>query len=182
MRTRRGTSLLELMVVVTGCAAMLSISGQLIHRALRSQSQARHCFDGQRTAWRLATDFRRDAHAATAAAVGAECDDQELLRLELPEGRVAVYQRGESSVVRTLTRPDGPEARETYPLPQGVSTEVQYDDASRLATLTIGAEPRAADARPPTTANEAAVNVEIVAQVGRDHRFGAAEGIEEAAP
>lgn len=175
MNNRRGTSLLELLVLLTGCAAFISLSGQLLHRALRTQSESRRCFDGQRTAWRLATDFRRDAHAATAATTtNGESDSPELLRLTLPEGRVVVYGREGTSVVRKVARPNGPEARETYALPEGSAASVRFHEESRLATLSIGASPGKAAELPPTTANEATLVIEIAALVGRDYRFAAA--------
>lgn len=183
MNDRRGVTLVELIVVLTGCAVMLSISGQIIHRAMRSQSDSRRAFDGQRAAWRLATDFRRDAHAAIDATLHEDEEDMsEMLRLELHGSRVVSYTRDGANVVRTLTRPDGPEARETYAFPAGMKAEVRFDDAASVATMSIGADPAAADEAPPKSANEAPVHVDIAAQVGRDRRFHSEEPAEEGAP
>jgi len=182
MTTRRGTTLVELLIVMTGCAAFLSLSGQLLHRALKTQSESRRFFDAERTAWRLAEDFRRDVHAADAATTDGAGGAESLLRLELPEHRVVVYTREGASIVRTLTRPDGPAARELYPLPARSAIEVEVDDAGRLVTLLIEAEEADPEAPPPTRINEARIHVEAVAQLGRDGRFDAADAGEEVTP
>jgi hypothetical protein len=72
MPIRRGISLVELMLTLSACCVILTMSAALIHRALHAQSKSRRFFDGERNAQRLGESFRRDVHAATSAATGAE--------------------------------------------------------------------------------------------------------------
>lgn len=183
MNLRRGTSLIELMVVVTGCAAFLSLSGQLLHRAMRTQSESRRCFDAERTAWRLAKDFRRDANAALAATTAADdVGAGGLLRLELPGERIVAYRRDGASIVRTEKQGDDAASRETYSLPTATAIAVEFNESTRLATLSIGSDPEDEAAPPPTRLRDARIDVEAVAAVGRDRRFSAANASEEATP
>jgi hypothetical protein len=180
MKTRRGTTLIELMVVITGCAALLSLSGQLLHRALKNQSESRRYFDLEHTAWRLAHDFRRDVNAAETATT-PDADDA-LLRLELPADRRVAYSRDGASLVRTLTRADGPPARETYALPEGAVVAVEFDEQAQLITLSVTGESTKNDQAPPTRINDARLAVDAVAQLNRDGRFEASGRGEEETP
>jgi hypothetical protein len=176
MTIRRGATLIELLVVMTSCATFLSLSGQLLHRALKAQSESRRFFDAERTAWRLAHDFRRDVHAADAATTGDAVDEDVLLRLELPDGGMVDYRCEGARVVRLLKRPDEQPSRETYGLPPGAAVSVEVEDATRLVTLLIEAEKPAPGALPPTSVNNARLRLESVALAGRNAQWKPQEG------
>lgn len=181
MNRRRGASLVELLVVVSSTAAILSLSAELIYRGMRTQSESRRFFDGERAAWRLAKDFRNDAHAASEATVAPEAVGADgLIRLEQADGRVVVYRRDGAKIVRMASSPGAAESREEYPLAAGTTAEVQFDDATRLATLSVVKEPADAAAAPPRSVREAPIELEVLAIVGRDHRSGAAVSAEDA--
>lgn len=148
MKQRRGVSLVELMLTLSVCTVILTMSAGLIHRALHAQSKARLFFDTQRSATRLGEVFRRDIHDAQSAAVEGEAETEDgnaLLRLKLEGGQVIEY-RQEAGRVERLWLVDGTaRSREAFNL--SAETRLQAERPSpRL--IVLSAIPLAPDAGP----------------------------------
>src|SRR3972149_5845862 len=119
-RTRHAVSLIELMVVLSACTVILTMSAALVHRVMHAQSKTRAFFDIERSALRLSNQFRRDVHQATAALAGADnLGDGVFLRLELPDNRSVDYYDQEGDVVRILAHDGDALSREEFPFPPG---------------------------------------------------------------
>jgi type II secretory pathway component PulJ len=185
MNTRRGVSLAELLVVLSGCAVILSLTGQLMHRAMRTQSETRHFFDLERTADRLASDFRRDIRAArSVAAEDSERGEGALAALELNDDVSVEYLRQGAIVVRTAMRPGGQSSREEYPLSAAMDVRIEVEGSPQRATLSVVcATPEAPKAGSLQMSRcEPLIDVRAVAIVGRDHRFEQNADREEGKP
>jgi hypothetical protein len=107
MAGRRGISLVELMLTLSACTVILTMSAGLIHRAMHAHSKGRLFLDGERSALRLSDSFRRDTHAARVAATGPDAGDSDLLlQLELTGGQSVEYRQTAGRVQR-LWKEDG---------------------------------------------------------------------------
>lgn len=90
--SRRGWTLLEMMVVVPLMALLLSASAVLMTSVLRSQGALMSEIQQQSARSRLALQFREDAHAATGVTVGSPqtCDfvlnEVDLVHYEIKAG------------------------------------------------------------------------------------------------
>jgi type II secretory pathway component PulJ len=189
--TRRGVSLIELMVIMSAASAVLSTSAVILHRTMRSQEQTRYFFENEHAAQRLARQFRADVRGAVSlemievavANVDPEGTAAEpFLTLRLAdsagedEGEVATieYRRTATGILRTATSDDGPTAREDYAIASIAQIQLREDTSPRRLVLTITADP--ADLHPQLgertpTIRDTPVNMEAVAIVGRDARF-----------
>jgi hypothetical protein len=121
MSPRRGISLVELMLTLSACCVILTMSAGLIHRAMHAHTKGRKFFDGERSALRLGESFRRDVHAATAAvtgdAIGDAVGDELLVRLELPGGQSIEYRQAAGRVERLWHVDGSVRAREAFTFP-----------------------------------------------------------------
>ena len=153
---RRGVSLVELMVAMTGVSMVLAMTAALLHGVLRAQSESRLFFDDERASIRLARQFRADVHAAcgmtTAAAAKPDSAEAETLRLAallLPDGRTVEYSlaAGRQGLMRLIIPfgGNGLVAREDFrfagPLAAAITTHSPAN--GRRVTLAIGPRPDA---------------------------------------
>ena len=105
MKTHRAVSLVELLVVMSACSIILTMSAGFVHRAMHSQSATRAFFDGERSALRLSEQFRADVHQATTATVEDSAHgDGVFLRLRLSSHQAIEYRQSDSMVERILTQ------------------------------------------------------------------------------
>ena len=174
MSTRRGVSLSELVVVMAMAVVIMTLSATTVFHLWQAEGAGVSALLGSTTVSRLATDFRRDSHAATKAhVVLGDSNNPSTIRLELAEGRVVLY-RGESGrVVRQVTNDGGatsgtPAASETYNLPKSES-HFEISDDPPLATLvhtrTLQKDNNASKLDGPTR------TLRIDAAIAWDHRF-----------
>lgn len=184
--TRRGISLVELLVVLSGCSVVLSTTGVLLHRAMRGESETRHMFDVEQAALRLSHQFRDDVHHAVEVQAPTNAPDNELLHMTLQGGQTVRYARDEESVFRVLFQGDQPLSREEYHL--GAASEITVAELTdpRRISLTIssrmesptgrGRELRASEIR------RAPVSLQLIAVAGRNASFAPAPGSAKEAP
>ena len=66
MTKRRGVTLTELLVVLSVCSVVMTISIALIQRAMHAERRSRTFFNLQRSSLRLADQFRADVRQASA--------------------------------------------------------------------------------------------------------------------
>ena len=176
MRTRHATSLVELMVIMSACSIILTTSAGLVHRAMHAQSATRSFFDGERSALRLAEQFRSDVHVATAAVVtdGAHRDGL-FLRLDLADGNTIEYRQADSKVTRLLTQHGSGDSRAEFAFTAPLELAVRDETSPRRLILSItagSAVAPAADSRAaPLPAYALPLNLEVEACLGRERQI-----------
>jgi hypothetical protein len=149
MHRRRGISLLELMLTLSACIVILTMSAGLIHRAMHAQTKARLFFDVERSACRLGDSFRRDVHAAKSAAVGKSADGKGvLLRLQLAGDQSVEYHQTAGRVERLWHVDGNVRAREMFVFPRETRLQAKQEPP-RLLILSIVPPDDAADAGEP---------------------------------
>ncbi len=200
MRIRRAVSLVELLVVMSACSVILSMSGVLVHRAMHAQSKTRSFFDVERSAWRLSDQFRRDVHQAIGLVAGdAELGEGVFLRIQLPDDQSVEYRRQEGNVQRVLSRNAAGVSHEEFLFPPAIELAIREEESPRRLTLSIttasstsAREGGQAHFAPKTTQNEPdpdrsppwnphamPVSFQAEAVPGRDWRFSQLAGGEE---
>ena len=186
MIRRRGISLVELLTVISGCAILMSLCGVLMHRSMQTQARTRYFFAVERTAMRLADQFRADAHRASGVETSDdELDDGAFLQLELPEDETVEYRREGASVVRLLSRDGAVVARESFSLASVGELSLEEDEAPPRLVLTIAADPDdslPSMDRPAAGIRESPISFQVAAVLGRDRRHAPADAGQEASP
>ena len=152
IHSRHAWSLIEMMVVISGCTVILTTSAALIHRTMRARADSQSFLDVERNANRLSAQFRADVHQATAAAVGDGSSDGVLLRLEFPEQQRVEYRAVVGSVVRTLSFDGRPKSRDHFAFDSASQIEVRELETPRRLVLTIASAVRDAQSPPPRRA------------------------------
>ena len=186
MKHRRGTSLAELLLIMSACTVVLTLSAELIHRVMTVQSKATALFGAERSARRLSIDFRRDLHEATGR---LPLDDEategrSLIRLTIPSNATVEYRQNAATIERILLENGELKARERYEFPDTV--DVTLSDASEetvVLTLTTPIQaPSPEDPRPKSQAYIAPANLEVVAVLGRNNRLQSGNQAAEETP
>lgn len=183
MHGRRGTSLVELMLNLSACTVILTMSAGLIHRAMHAQSKGRLFFNGERSALRLAESFRRDVHDANAAATADEIgDDDVLLRLQLVGGQTIEYRQLAGRVERVQHAGGSIRAYEAFDFsPEMRATSKK--ESPHLVTLSIVPPNDAVGpADSPLPSYTAPVYLQAEAVIGRNASFVDAINLPEATP
>ncbi len=169
---RRGISLIETVVLMTGVAAMLGLTVLMLQLLLRLDVDSRARLDSAGMLARLAEQFRRDVHGASAARLIKQPAGLAGLRIEPGPDRAIEYQvKGPSRVFRTETLKGKPVRNESYAIARGgpIELALKEDGGHRFAMLTVDRQASRYHTDPPRL-------FEIVAEVGRnrDRLTGAA--------
>ena len=184
MNNRRAASLVELLLVMSACTFILTLSAGLIHRVMHAQSRTRSFCDRERNALRLAYVFRSDVHqASTISADSAMLDENELARLDI-EGNVVTYLADQGKIVRLLSQKGKSTSREDF-LFTADAKPVVRQDASGLVILTLLPAPEETKKSDGETRKRPFVSpfsLEIAALPARDLPAKAAKARLEAAP
>jgi hypothetical protein len=173
MKSRRGVSLVELLLTMSACTVILTMSAALTHRVMHTQSRMRAFHDTERSALRLASAFRRDVHQAASAVT----NDGELagnfLRLQLPEGETIEYRHEQGSVTRVHKQSSNLTAHEAYIFPAEVELTVRREAANRIV-LTIVPALRSEDseAGSPSMTHTTPAHLQVEATLSRDATAG----------
>lgn len=183
MNSRRGVSLIEMLTVMTGCAALLSLSAVLLHRSMHWQEQSRYFFAVERAALRLADQFREDVHRAKAVQLDeGELADGGFVQLQLPDGETVEYRRQGAEIVRVLSRNGELKATERYTLAAPGELELREEQSPRRLVLTFESSPDdwlPADDKPRPGLREQPINLRVEAVVGHDARHASSEAAAE---
>jgi hypothetical protein len=129
---RRGASLFELMAAMTAASVVMATSVGLVHRSFTYESRSRQVLADERTAARLARQFRSDVHQARCVRCeGAGEPSQHgseplLLVIEVPEGSIR-YRLMETSLARLMSDAHGGTHRESYRFSRPVSWTASHD-------------------------------------------------------
>ena len=172
---RRGVSLLEAVIAMSGLTLLLSMTGVLLHRGMQAQAQTRHFHDYERDAIRLANQFRADVHRArsTSPAEG-KAGGQALIQLTFDEGEMAAYESEASVIRRTLSRDDEVISREVYRITPHSNVSVRQEQSPPRWVLAVEHEkdrPTPGPNDPPVDVRAAPVDFQVEAVMGRDGRF-----------
>ena len=117
MTQRRGYSLIEMLVVMTLMAVVMSSITLVLHGLQRAERRLHDDADFDRTLHRLATQFRADAHAARGAGEIADDDDsQSALTLEMPDEKTVTYSIEPGGVRRLVRQGENTMHREWFAL------------------------------------------------------------------
>jgi prepilin-type N-terminal cleavage/methylation domain-containing protein len=167
--SRRGFTIVELMLVVSAVSLVLGLCAGLLHVLLRLDRIGRSHLAETATVGRLARQFRNDVHAATGAKrLDVGDGPASKLELNLPGGRIILYEGREHALIRTQHQRDENDRRETYALPscQGPWFFVQDADQKAWVSLRL---PRGAG--PDSDPKRLRHDLQIDALAGRDHRL-----------
>jgi prepilin-type N-terminal cleavage/methylation domain-containing protein len=182
MKTRRGVSLIELLVVLSASTVILTMSAALVHRVMHIYSQARAFHNVERNTLRLSEQFRRDGHQAMAAtALDGSRNDGVFLRLQLADGQTLEYREVSGSVSRTRSQGDKTLSRDAFTFPPNIKLSLREDGRPRRLILSITAAPVETpdmNGKSPWTAHSQRVNLQAEVVLGRDGRFATTSNTE----
>ncbi len=184
MNRRRGASLAELLVVMTACSVVMTLTSQLVCRVMRIQIESRAQVDVERNAMRLSDQFRSDVHRAKSAVTDdGDLAESVVLRLEFADGRLAEYSWDHGTAVRQVSGGEGPAARDEFEFPATADLAIQKTGTPPRLVLTLSTTPPAKPigsdkplAQPPTIP----ASLQAVAVIGRDTPSVTTRPIEEA--
>lgn len=148
MKARRGSMLVELLVLLSACSTVLTVSVVFLARVLRAQREATAVLDVQRAGWQLSTQFRTDVHHAvghllTADEPGAPVteepsEEQLLVRLRLTEDSTVDYRCRAGVVTRRQLHTGNVVRRDEFRLPEHAVVSIAEElTAPRRLTLSI---------------------------------------------
>jgi hypothetical protein len=168
MKRRRAASLIELLLAMSACVVVLTMSTALIHRVLHAQSKTRRFFDSERAALRLTEQFRRDVHIATRAD-DANLGEGIFLRLQFTGDRAVEYHRSGSTVVRIAQNGSGTRAREEFAFSTNIDLTVRKESGDMIALMITSqpGDPSAEDGQPRSSAYCVPVSVHAEARLNR---------------
>jgi hypothetical protein len=170
MNRLHAVSLVELLLAMSACTAILTLSAALIHRVLFVHSQARAIDEGERAALRISEHFRRDVHAAQAAETGAASGEAAVaLRLRLGTGQSIEYRRSKGALLRVVLEGETVCGREQFDFPGEIELAIR-DESPELLTLSITAPPRgvpADDGKQAPSASGGPICLEATARLNR---------------
>jgi len=165
---RRAVSLVELLLAMSACTVILTMSAALIHRVMHVQSRSREFQGVERSTMRLAQQFRHDVHNAKDAVVEANLGEGRFLRLQLAGEQVVEYRRSEGAVLRILLEAGNARGREEFAFPANIELTVSRDPP-RLITLSIDSQPEDTplEGQSPAGAFDVRVNLQAAAALNR---------------
>lgn len=168
-KSRRGISLVELLVVMSLGAGLLTTSAVVLHRIMHSHGKTRNFLAASRSGLRLSEQFRSDVHHATKV-TASDLDAPVVLRLQLGEARAIEYSHVDGTLRRTQLDGEKITSREEYSFPAGSQLAIREQPSPRLVSLSITSTP--GDAGGPAQPGFAtAVHLLIEAQPGRNSRY-----------
>lgn len=166
---RRGITIIEVMIVVTGTTLLLGLCAVSIQLLMKLNADVQGRYAEAVALERLGHQLRADAHASRTAELVADKQDKAAakpagLRLTMEAGHVVEYGPGDGGVVRTESRAGKRVRNERFSLARGagVWSEVRDEGPRRLVVLVITRSSGKSQAEPPRP-------LELVALQGKDH-------------
>ncbi len=159
---RRGYALIEMVLVISLTALLLSLCAGMIHLLLKLDRAGRSTASEAADLARLARDFRADAHASQADPDGRSA---EKLTLAGAGGRTVEYLVRPRDLLRTVREGDKVRAFETYRTPPRASVRIEVGDGPRpFATVILDRPAEGPD-------NNLYRDYRIEAELARDRRL-----------
>lgn len=169
-RNPRGASLGELLAVLTGLGVAMAVATGLVHTGMRQQSISRLELERDRTAMRLARDFREDVRQAASVRLANAAEDAELeaaddgtrslVQLTLTDGRRIDYRTTRQGVTR-LRGGDERRVHEDYVFGVPMDWDATRDNGCLVLS---GVTPEQSD-RPHMPRASAPLDVRVVAAI-----------------
>jgi hypothetical protein len=163
-RNRPAYALVELLVVLTVVAVLLTLCAGMLHLLMKLDRSGRTASDESADLARLARDFRADAHSSSTVDPGGRSTER--LTLPMDGGRTVEYQVRPRDVLRTIREGEKVRRFETYrrPARTSVRLDVEKVGARSFATLLVD--------RPPDGRDDAFYrDLRVEAELGRDLRL-----------
>jgi type II secretory pathway pseudopilin PulG len=138
--SRRGITILEIMVVMTGVAAMLALCALTIQLLMRLNADGQTRLSASASLERLAQQIRRDAHASDTALLDQKAAGKPAtLRLTLDPKHDVLYEPQFREIVRVETKDGKLSRRESYSLPPRADSrfEIRDEGARRMVVLVV---------------------------------------------
>ena len=162
MNRRRGYSLVEMVVVIATASVLLGLTVTLLYTLLRVERDGRDQIRHYTTLGRLAAQFRRDAHAATAASA----IDNRQWKFTLSDNRAVTYRMEPGRLIRLEQAGEASPNRESFALPPGMTAAVEIDTDAEPTFVGLVMVPT-----PEGSERRRGRPIRIDAVLGRDHRF-----------
>jgi Tfp pilus assembly protein PilV len=163
---RRGITIIEVMIVVTGVAMLLGLCAVSIQVLMKLNADVQGRYSAAVALERLARQLRDDAHASETAQMTV--DDKKAgkpagLRLVFEPNHDVDYASGDGGVVRTETRAGKAVRHEKFALARGagVKFELRDEGSRRLVALVMTRPAGKSQTEPPRP-------LEVVALQGKD--------------
>jgi hypothetical protein len=175
LTSRRGITIIEVLVVATGVAMLLGLCAVSIQLLMKLNSEGMARFSAAASFERLARQVREDTHASETAQITV--DDKKAgasagLRLVFAPNHVVAYMAGDGGVIRTESRSDKVVRHETFGLTRGggVQFEIREEGPRRLVALVVTRPAGKSPTEPPRP-------LEVLALQGKDrHESPAKQG------
>lgn len=163
-RRTRGITLVELLVVITLVAVIISAVATCLHSMYRADRRTRESMAGQSALGRLSLQFRADAHAAADAVVkGQAAEGPSSIVFSRSTGETVEYRLDRTDVLRIVRKNEKVAHRDAFRLPR--RTQVEWQEAT-------GEEPfvsMVVQYLPESDVDEATRHQRIEAAVGLRH-------------
>jgi hypothetical protein len=165
-RTRRGITIIEVLIVVTGVTMMLGLCAVSIQLLMRLNGDGVSRYAAAVAVERLARQIRDDAHSSESGQTETEENaglKLPILRLTIEPDHFVVYQAQDGAVVRTESTAGKVLRRESYFLSPGEMARfhLRDDGPSSLVVLAVTRTSGKSQPEPPRP-------LELVAQIGKD--------------
>ena len=162
--SRRGVSLVELLAAMTAASVVMATSLGLVHRSFSFESRSRGILADERTALRLARQFRADVHEAITATGGPDdAPGGGLVAIGCPASRIT-YRREAAGLVRLTELTTGAATREQY----SFSRPVEWAMRTEGRLVSLSGTTAAAAAGQPSLALEVVAVLPLPQEVGHD--------------
>ena len=130
---RRGISLIELLAAMTAASVVMATAVGLVHRSFSLESRSRQVLGDERTAVRLARQFRADVHAAVGVRCAAgQAADTVIVVIDAADGSVT-YRHTATGLARFAEQATGEVGREEFRFSRPVAWTA--DSQERLVSL-----------------------------------------------
>jgi hypothetical protein len=172
-RTRRGVTIIETIVLMTGVAAMLGLAVILLQLLMKLDGESRARFDASASLARLARQFRHDVHATgSVRLIEPQPSKPPVLRIDPAPDRTIEYQvRGDDKILRVEKNKGADVRRESFLVPRSgsIRLSIAEQDGHKFAALTVDRAAARNRTDPPR-------RYEVLALVGKnvDRTTGAA--------
>jgi hypothetical protein len=163
---RRGITIIEVLIVVTGVAMMLGLCAVSIQILMRLNAEGQARYGAAVALERLARQVRDDAHSSATAKIDAlerTAGNPTSLRLDLGPNHKVAYESRDGGVVRTESQAGKVVRHETYALSRGAIArfELRSEASRRLVALVVNRPAGKSQTEPPRP-------LEVVAVQGKD--------------
>jgi len=183
-QSRRGVSLAELLLLLSIIMVLISLSAKLIHRVMWAHSKSVAFQRSEQSAWRLASQFRRDVHAADAAVVGAESEQNQVTLTNAGQRHIEYRVTGRS-VIRTLAEGEKPVSREAFNFPSELVLHVEKLDSPERVLFVLESTSHTVpgpDQRPLRSVERVPLAMRLEACLGRAPEQAMTPAAKEGAP